>query len=216
MKYILTLFLLFVAFPASAEVFSWKDPQFNLTMTYPDTWMKQAKEGDQLRVHILAPQGQDHAACRVFANQDNRFLYVPPQGNVEVTQFVQDEKTLQNFLNRMLGYTDVTLLEYKSLGGLGKGPATVAYASYTKEWSGRQFPMQAIVLGGYVRGMETFLHCEALAQQWSQWEPLFMNMASTFDFPAKSAPFKHGSYRDFMADGYVYFQVGNDKGKSRF
>jgi hypothetical protein len=212
MKYFFVIMMsLCVAFPAAADVFTWKDPQFDITLTYPDDWMKQAKEGDDLRLHILAPQGQDHAACRVLARNDNRFLYVPPQGGIQVAQFVQDQQALKNVLANRLRYDDVRLIGYQSIAGLGKGPATVAIAQFYKQWNGQNLPMQSVVFGGYVQGFETVFQCEALASAWGRWLPLFMNMASTFDFPVKTARLKNGQYRDFMADGFVYFPVGGSR-----
>ena len=202
--------------PTKAEVFVWEDPKFDITLTFPHDWMRQAKEGEDLRLHILAPQGTDHAACRVFANQDNRFLYVPPQGAVKVAAFVQDEKALQGVLANRLHYSNVQLIGYQTLGGLGQGPATIALAQFGKNWNGQSLPMQGIVFGGYVQGLETVFQCEALQQSWGRWQPLFMSMAASFDFPVRTAALKNGYYRDFMADGFVYFPVGEHLGRARY
>ena len=218
MKYLIPFLLLFFAMPVQAEVYQWQDPKFDITMTFPDDWMRQAKEGEDLRLHILAPQGQDHAACRVFANNDNRFLYVPPQGAVAVAQFVQDQTALQGVLSNRLHYDNVRLIGYQKLAGLGKGPATAALAQFYKEWQGRKIGMQSIVFGGYVHGLETVFQCESTAAAWQRWYPVFMGMVSSFDFPIRTARFKQGYYRDFMADGFVYFPMGagNAKGVARY
>jgi hypothetical protein len=217
MKYLFIALMMF-SFSAQASILSWKDPKFDITLTFPDDWMRQAQEGNDLRLHILAPQGQDHAACRVMANNDNRFLYVPPQGAIQVTQFVQDQDALRGILANRLRYDNVRLIGYQSLGGLGKGPATIAIGQFTKSWNGQNIPMQSIVFGGYTHGLETIFQCESMAQSWTRWYPTFMTMASTFDFPAKGSSFKHGQYRDFMADGFVYFPfgTGNAKGLARY
>lgn len=216
MKYLFALFLLVISTPVKAEVFVWQDPIHDITLTFPHDWMRQAKEGDDLRLHILAPQGRDLAACRVFANKDNRFLYVPPQGAVEVAAFVQDEKALKGVLANRLHYNNVQLTGYQDISTLGKGPATLALAQFEKTWNGRTYPMQAIVFGGYSRGLETIFECESTAAAWGYWQPLFMGMASSFDFPVRSAILKNGYYRDFMADGFVYFPVGNKQGIARY
>jgi hypothetical protein len=218
MKYIFALAFLIIAFPVQASVYTWKDPKHDITLTFPDDWMRQAQEGDDMRLHILAPQGQDHAACRVMASNDNRFLYVPPQGAIEVSQFVHDQKAMQGVLANRLRYDNVRLIGYQSIAGLGKGPATIAIGQFAKDWNGQKLSMQSIVFGGYVHGLETIFQCEALTQAWKRWHPLFMNMASSFDFPAKGGIHKHGKYRDFMADGFVYFPMGtgNAQGKARY
>ncbi len=216
MKYLFALFILLTAIPASAEVYVWEDPKYDITLTYPHTWMRQAQEGDDLRIHILAPQGTDHAACRIFANNDGRFLYVPPRGSVEVSQFVQDQDALRGILANRLHYSDVKLIGYQNIAGLGKGPATIAIGQFYKDWNGKKIGMQSIVFGGYVQGLETVFQCESMVDGWERWYPTFMAMASSFDFPVRTAALKNGYYRDFMADGYVYFPVGNRQGVARY
>jgi len=216
MKYLFVLFLVIASIPASASVFVWQDPKFDITLTFPDDWMRQAKEGEDLRFHILAPQGQNMAACRVFASNDNRFLYVPPRGAIEVAAFIQDQKALQGILANRLHYDNVRLIGYQNIAGLGKGPATVALGQFNTTVNGRNYQMQSIVFGGYSQGLETVFQCESTQQGWDRWYPLFMGMASSFDYPLRNAPVKQGYYRDFMADGYVYFPVGNKQGLAKY
>ena len=180
MKHIfLFLLFVFISLPARAEVFVWSDPQFGMTMSFPDDWMRQTQTPDDMRLYIRAPQGQDHAACRVFANKDGRFLYVPASAQHEVSAFVQDTKAAQALLNGRLEYNNVRLVGYQNIGGLGKGPATVAVAQYTKDWNGKSYDMQSIQFGGYVNGIESAFHCEALQQSFARWHPLFMNMVKS-------------------------------------
>lgn len=217
MKYIFAFLLVLISFPVQAEVFAWKDPEFNITMVYPDDWMYQKiDQAEGIRLHIMPPQAQDEVSCRVFASHDNRFLYVPPKGAVKVAQFVQDEEALKNLLSGELHYTDVRLAGYRDLTSLGKGPATMAVAQYYKKSGDDQIPMQSVVFGGYVQGLETFFQCESQAYAWDKWQPIFMSMASKFDFPVRTAALKNGYYRDFMADGFVYFPVGNSRGTARY
>ena len=181
----LICFLFLGSFPAKAEVFVWTDPEFGITLSFPETWMRQAQAPGDLKLHILAPQGMDLAACRVFASDDGRFLYVPPRGQYQVSQLLQDSKTLSSLLQNRLGYSNVKLVGYQDIGGLGKGPATVAVAEYNKNWNGKDYAMKSIQFGGYIDGIETMFHCEALSQAWGRWVPLFMNMVKSFDFPAQ-------------------------------
>lgn len=177
--------------------------------------MRQAQTPDDLRLYILAPQGQDHAACRVFANEDGRFLYVPASGQHEVAQFVQDTDAAQKLLSARLGYDQVTLVGYQNIGSLSKGPSTVAVSQYTKEWRGKTYAMQSIHFAGYVNGKETVFQCEALRQSFDRWYPLFMNMVKSFDFPAQYGSHAQGHYRDFMSDGYVYLPAGYQQGRKK-
>ncbi len=217
MKYLFALFIVLISAPVKAEVFVWEDPKYDITLTFPHDWMRQAKEGEDLRLHILAPQGADHAACRIFAQNDNRFLYVPPRGGIEVASFVQDQRALQGVLANRLHYDNVQLIGYQNIAGLGKGPATIALAQFQKPWNGKNIAMQGVVFGGYSHGLETIFQCEAMAQSWGRWQPLFMSMASSFNFPVRAAALKNGYYRDFMADGFVYFPIGrNAMGRARY
>lgn len=217
MKYLFAAILfLFVPFSANAEVFVWTDPTHDITVSFPDDWMRQAQTPDDLRLYVLAPQGKDHAACRIFASDDGRFLYVPPRGQHEVAQFVQDANTLQALLANRMGYGNVRLIGYQSLGGLGKGPATVAMAQYTKNWADKDYDMQSMQFGGYMNGLKTVFHCEALAQSWGRWQPIFLNMVKSFNFPAQYGPVAQGYYRDFMADGNVFLPVGHKQGLVKY
>ncbi len=209
---VLLLSLTFIM-PANANVFVWEDPEHEITLAYPHDWMYQAIDRQEdIRLHILAPQGQDDASCRVIASNDNRFLYVPPEGFTQVAQFVQDEEALEGLLAHYMHYENVRLKEYRDLATLGKGPATMAVAQYSKN----QKPMQAIIFGGYMRGMESYFFCESQVDKWDNWEATFMNLAANFDFPVRAAALKNGYYRDFMADGFVYFPVGNHQGVARY
>lgn len=213
MKYLFAFLLLVVtSMPVRAEVDVWTDPEFKISVAIPDNWMRQAQTPDDMRLYVLAPQGADLASCRVFASKDGRYMYVPPQAQHQVAAELQNAKTLQNFLDARLGYDNVRLTGYQPIGGLGKGPATVAIATYTKHWNGKDYAMQSIQFGGYMNGLETMFQCEALEQAWGRWNPIFMNMVKSFDFPAQYGSHKQGYYRDFMADGYVYFPAGFQQG----
>lgn len=210
MKYILSIFLvLFSVAPVKADVFVWSDPKFDLTMSFPDDWMRQRQMADNMRLHVLAPQGADMAACRVFASDDGRFLYIPARGQMDVAQKLQDQKTLVSLIrDRLDNNKNVQLIGYQSIAGLGKGPATMALAQYTKTWNGKDYQMQSMQFGGYMNGLETVVHCESLAQAWGRWSPIFLNMVKSFDFPAQYGPKDTGHYRDFVADGFIYLPVG--------
>ena len=219
MKYLLALFLLVLPFNhVLASVYVWQDPKYDITLTFPDDWVRQAQEGDDMRLHILAPQGTDHAACRVLASNDNRFLYVPPRGAVQVSSFVQDQQAMKNILANRLRYDEVRLTGYQTIASLGKGPASFAVGQFVKAWNGQNINMQSLVFGGYMYGFESVFQCEAMASAWGRWQPVFLDIASTFDYPAKFGILKQGQYRDFMADGFVYFPVGagNATGKARY
>lgn len=216
MKYLFALALLLLPVAARAEVFVWTDPTFDISMAFPDNWMRQAQTPDDLRLYILAPQGMDHAACRIFASEDGKYMYIPPRGQHQISQQEQDAATLRALLADRMGYKNVQLTGYQDLAGLGKGPATVAVATYTKTWNDRDYAMQSIQFGGYYHGLESVFHCEALQQAWGRWSPLFMNMVKSFDFPARFASHPQGYYRDFMADGYVFLPAGMRQGTVRY
>ena len=215
-KILLACLFLFIALPVKAEVYVWTDAQFGLTMAFPDDWTRQTQTPDNLRLHVLAPQGADFASCRVFASDDGRFLYVPPRGQIEVAQELQDAATLRSLLQNRLNYSNVQLVGYQNVGGLGKGPATVALATYTKNWNGKDYAMQSLQFGGYMNGLETVLHCEALNQAWGRWLPVFLNMVRSFDYPAQYGPVANGSYRDFLADGHVFLPAGYQQGRGKW
>ena len=55
-KILLTAAFLFsTILPAYAEVFVWKDPVYDIKVTFPDNWVRQGNFDDDLRLSILAP-----------------------------------------------------------------------------------------------------------------------------------------------------------------
>jgi len=216
MKYVIALILLLFPVSTKAEVFVWTDPKLGIVMSFPDNWMRQTQTPDDLRLHVLAPQGLDHAACRVFASEDGKYLYVPPRGQHQVAAQEQDAAILQSLLADRMGYTNVRLTGYQDLAGLGKGPATAAVSTYTKTLNGREYAMQSIQFGGYYGGLKSVFHCEALEQAWGRWSPLFMNMVKSFTFPARYASHPQGYYRDFTADGHIFLPSGMRQGTARY
>lgn len=218
-KILLAVLLVFAAaVPAQANVFVWKDPKYKFTVSFPDTWMRQAINDDDLRLNILAPQGNDHAACRVYASHDGLFNDAPAsaKANLEVSQFLFTDQALKM---QLFGRPDVNMVQLddkSEVAGLGRGSAVLAHAQYQKTYAGQIFPMRSIVLASQHYGDRIVMTCESLTSAYESWEPLFKGIIKSMDFPSAYSPNPNGLYRRFQDDGWVIFPKGHNEGATKY
>lgn len=188
---------------ASAEVFVWQDPTYKMQVTFPDNWMRQASLQPNLRLHIVAQQGADHAACRLFVNEDGRYRETPPAMGLNVSGTVYNQAAFtQEFYNRA-DTTAVRVGNYGSTNAIGPAGAVMAQVSFSKNWMGMQVPMQAIAIASQYGGKRIFMTCEAMSQHYAKWESLFKGIFKSVSFPGAYSVQPNGQYRRFQDDGWV-------------
>lgn len=206
MKKLITLaaaLLAFIPAFAHAEVFVWQDPIYHTQVTFPDNWMRQAQLDDDERLQILAPQGADHAACRLYTYHDGRFMDAPAYAGTQVSSFVFDGNQIrQEFYNRP-DATAVNVTSYNLNGSLGSSAAVMAMVDFQKTWVGKTWPMRAMIVASQYAGNHIFMSCETLASAWPKWEMLMRGIFQSITFEPAYATEPNGLYRRFQDDGGV-------------
>lgn len=205
--FVLAFALCILAVPARAEVFVWVDPVYDIHVTFPDNWMRQANLDDDLRFSILAPQGADHAACRLYASTDGRFMDAPPEAGQDVSALVFNNEALLDEMVRRGDVRDATVAEFVPHATLGRGAATLSYIDFRKVWAGGLYDMRAMVFGSQYHGRRFTMSCESLAGAWEIWQPVFKSIVKSVDFPPAFTVWPNGYYRPFQNEGSVYLPV---------
>lgn len=198
------------AFSAKAEVFVWDDPEYDISMTFPHGWRVQHNVNTDVRIHILAPQGRDYAACTVTARRDGRFAMYPDRYIQRVNSIVFDTKGLVEHLN-LTERGNVKLIHRTDDAGFGRAPAVYAEADYTKDLSIKGFRMRSMMFATLQGDKYMVFECEAAVRNWPYWVPVFLNIAKSVDFPTRQPSVPNGGYRRFQDDGSIMLSVDNNK-----
>jgi len=216
MKYIYTIFSMLVFglyavahAPAKAEVFVWQDPEFNINFVYPDLWREQFNAHPDVKLHVMAPQGRDYAACKITAKQDKRFMMYPVRYTQRVNSIVFSADNLrQHYIEK----EHLSLIRREDSVALGKADAVYAEVRFVGKYGPRAIPMQSLAFATLYGDMYLVFECEAAAQNWPYWHPIFMNMAKSIDFPLWQDMNAHGFYPyDFMNEGDILLSTDNAK-----
>ena len=201
--WIIASVLAFAPSLARAEVFIWEDPTYNVQVAFPDNWMRQAQLQPDLRLFIVAPQGQDHAACRLTITHDGRFMEAPAAAGLQVSAYVFDANmVLQQFYNRP-DTNYVHLSGYNTTASLGAAAAIMTQVDFQKTWMGMSVPMHAIAVASQYNGNRIFMSCEAMSSGFARWEMLFRGIIKSTYFPSVYDTTPNGLYRRFQDDGGV-------------
>lgn len=203
--------LLAFAPAAHAEVFVWKDPQYDIKVSYPDNWMRQAQLDDDLRLFVLAGAGMDHAACRLYVKHDGRFMDMPASAGQEVSSYVFDASAIQHEIYERPDTNMVQVSTFTNGASLGSAAAVMAQADFQKTWAGAVYPMHAMVVAAQYNGKHIFMSCETLASAWRYWEPVMQGIFKSVSFPAAYTPTPNGLYRPFQDEGGVYLPLNRRK-----
>jgi hypothetical protein len=203
-RLLLTAAVLFAAIaPARAEVFVWTDPAYDIKVSFPDNWVRQGNFDDDERLSILAPQGLDHAACRLYVSDDGRFADAPPSANMEVSNFVFDGSQIQREVFARPDTNNVRLASYMTNAKLGRGAAVAAEVDFDKRWNNNIYPMHALVLASQYHGEHIVMSCETLASAWLKWDSVMKGIFKSVDFPSAWTIEPNSVYRRFQDDGGV-------------
>ncbi len=205
---VLTAFILssFAAESAQAEVFYWKDPEFKIDFVFPHEWRIQHDKNTDVRIRVLAPQGQDYASCKISAKRDGRYAMYPDRYVQRVNSVVFDVKGLMQY---WIEHDNVRMIHRSDYASIGKSHAVYAEARYTRNFGIRNLPMRGMVLATLYGDMNLVFDCEAAERNWNYWVPEFMSMARTVNFPLNQRSTPNGWYRRFQEDGEIYMSTDN-------
>lgn len=210
-KFLFLLFfsVFFIACPARADYFVWRDTKTGLSLTYPDTWKIVNNEQPDDVVTVLAPSGRGHASCRMRVRDDMRYSIFPQQYNKAVQKI--DVSTA--FWNKYLSeYKEPQLYTTADSAGLGLGYAGTAEAGYWDTVPGPLMQKSALMFASLFNNHLYILECSAQASFYPEWKKDFLNIASSVDFMKGEHELLNGYYRDFMQDPRQRFQ--NPDGKT--
>lgn len=193
--------------PAKAEVFVWQDAEFAVQFVYPDDWRPQFNPHPDVKLHVLAPQGRDFAACKISLKKDMRYVMYPSRYTTRINSIVFDVNGIkEHFVER----DNVSVIYRNDFSAIGKADAVYADIRYVGRQNGVPVPMQVMMFATLFGDMNFVFECEAAAQNWVYWRPIFINMAQSVDFPISDQPMPYRQYQyDFVNEGDILLSTDN-------
>lgn len=199
---IVSFIILAMPAPAQADYVLLQDPDTGLSFSYPDTWkIVNNRQPDDI-ITIMAPSGRAHAACRVRANVDRRYMVYPPRFSGDVQQVAYSEEFWHRYLAE---YNNPTIYNLRDESGLGRGYSGFAEAGYWSAVPGPLMPRRAVMFASLYNGVAYVTECSAHADAFAEWYPQFMGIVKSVDFPKQLHEVPHGDYRNFMRDRRILF-----------
>ena len=192
---------LLFALPARAEVFVWNDPQGDISLSFPDHWLRQAQFNPAQSLFISHPQFSDMAHC-VMARQEK----ADPLLNARV---VLDQMHNRGFLNASI------MAHRDNIAWAGRA-ATMTHIAYTATMNGRSAAMKAVQYTTRIKGDMVSLRCAAEASRFDAHMPLFAGVAGSVRSSITATPFANGHYRDFMQEHVYLFHDRQRRAVSRY
>jgi hypothetical protein len=201
------MLLAFSSNKANAEVFAWKDTAFDVSFVYPDEWRPQFNAHPDVKLHILAPQGRDFAACFIKLKEDGRYTMYPDAYIPRVNSIVFNTKALYD---HYIEKDKVNIIYRSDYASLGRAHAVYAEADFVqKAGLGQELPMRSLLFATQSGKMNFVFECEAARANWDYWKTVFINMVRSVDFPVNQMSTANGYYRYFQDDGSVLMSTDN-------
>lgn len=186
---------------AQANYFVWTDPDTEMTMSYPDTWVRvnNQKPGD--RMTIAAP-GDDMARCTVHIQEDKRFLYFP----LRYQDAVQKVAFSTEFWSDVFAnYANVKVHRFLDGSGLGKGVGSYVLITYDELWPKDETGLAGIMLVSLYHDDAYVASCTSKKEAFDAWRGYFGSIISSIDFKKVPHELFVGEYRDFLNDINLIF-----------
>lgn len=195
--------------PAHAEVFVWKNAEFGIDFVFPDLWREQLNGNPDILLDILAPQGRDMARCKISAKEDKRYIMYPQKYNKRVNSIVFD---MVGVRDHYIEKDTVSVLKRDDYAAIGKADAVYAEVLFVDHSRAMPVQMQSFMFATLYGDMNFVFECEAVAQNFEYWRPVFINMAKSVDFPLWQDIHPHGLYPyNFTEEGDILLSTDNAK-----
>jgi len=178
---------------AQADTYVYNDPDFDFTVSFPDTWREQSPDTPTTRLRVFLSEEGPLAGCRVKAEKDGRLLVYPERYMKDAVELVLGEKFWDNELNE---YQEVDVIKTSKPAGLGQGHAVMKHAVY-KENGIRK---QGFFLGSIYGDIRYVMSCSAKASEFPKYAELFGSVMGSMRLKQKYHPVETGFYRDFLSD----------------
>lgn len=192
-----------LSFSARADYYVWRDVNTGLSLSYPDSWkMVNNAQADDI-ITLAAPSGDDHAACRLRALEDKRWLIYPPRYSAAVQKTGFSRHFWDYYLNE---YSDPQILTVRDNAGLGHAFATFAVAGYRSAVPGPFMQRKALMFAGLYNDTVFIAECSAAADHFDIWRDQFMGIIKSVDFRKTHHELPTGNYRDFLSEPRFLFR----------
>jgi hypothetical protein len=195
----MTAAMLSFASPVLADTSIYHDPNYDFSISYPDSWDVQGNPNPSIRWQVSAPKIADKVTCNIKANKDRRLMIYPERlMDKAVANQLNEEFWGQEFTK----FNDVKTAKFYPTSGFGKGHASYANISYTTGSGKEAEHMTAIMLGSIYGDIRYVLTCSATTESFDKWSPLFSSIMGSITLKEKYHPVPTGYYRDFLSDAH--------------
>lgn len=188
---------------AKADYVVWQDSDTGVSLSWPDTWKMVSSADPDDVVTIMPPSGRGHAACRVRAREDDRFLIYPPGKSWAVQQVGYSQDFWHDYL---MEYNEPEIFQVYDGAGLGRGFASYALAAYESPVQGPNMNRRALMFASLYNGTAYILECSAHEHAFEQWKPMFLSIAKSVDLKKAHHELTTGHYFNFMTDPRIEFE----------
>ena len=181
---------------AQAEVFVWKNHDYNVSVIYPDRWSIINNQAYDEILRIAAPVVSDRveeAQCRVRVRDDQRFKMHLISHSDEIQRQYFGLEFWDKYINEFKT-SHVNVVQNNV--GLGRGAASyvdMIFESY-------EYPLmtrRGIAFASLYENQVHILECSVQHESFDKWYPTFMKIAQSVGFDRVSTLTKHGYYRNF-------------------
>jgi hypothetical protein len=183
---------------AQANYFVWTDPDSELTLSYPDTWMRINNQKPDDVFSVSAPSGVDMATCRVSVREDKRFLFYPQR----YRDAVQKVAYSTDFWSGIFaGYDNVKVHSYLDGAGLGRGLGSYALITYDELFPKADVKgMAGIMLVSLDHDDAYIASCSSKKVAFDRWRGYFGSFLASIETKKIHHDLFVGEYRDFLND----------------
>ena len=179
---------------AQADTFVYHDPDFDFSLSFPDTWRKQSPETPINVFRVSANDPVARATCRIEAQNDIRAAIYPEEYMADAVEFTITDRFWDIYNNE---YGNVDVVMRRDGAQMDKAHAEVEVIHYDGKDGQR---MSAMVLASFYADTRYVMHCEATQDTYQKYAPLFGSIMGSFTLKSKYHAVPTGFYRDFLSD----------------
>lgn len=186
--------LLYAPNAAQAEIFVYHDPDYDFSLSFPDSWHTQSPESEINIFRVSANDPKARATCRIEAQNDKRVAIYPEEYMQDAVEFTVDDRFWEIYNNE---YGNVDVVMRRDGAQLDKAHAEVEVMHYDGKDGQR---MSGMILASFYADTRYVMHCEATQEEYPKYAPLFGSVIESFTLQNKYHVTPTGFYRDFLAD----------------
>lgn len=202
LRFLPLIAILFIAAPARADYFDWKDEKSGLTITFPDTWKMANNLRPDTILTINAPSDKDQPVCKVNVSDDKRYTIFPARYGDAVQRVAVSKPFWEKYLG---AYDSYEIGAVHDGAGLGRWFASYALASYSQRFGTVMQSRRAIMFASLYNDKLYVVECSALAHGYERWALDFKGVIKSVDFKKAYHELPTGEYANFLNRAELYF-----------